>query len=360
MVTLSRSLTFILAVAIVAVFAEGPDVSFSGFLDADIVADFEGGYTNSQELDLGMSVQLSEKVAANVYATVRTGRVPAMGENTDMRWPALAFDGYDISYESSVGTFSIGDLVYQYGKFNYYFYKRLSMITNESFTRGLKYSFSSDMITQEVLVGIADNSSGSTSDIQGATSIKIDDANGVGVYYGIQNNAMLSFEDGSNIYAGAEYNGSFGDMLALKADVGYMGLAEKNSEGDRSNLISVLVEPTLTMGKFSAAFTGYYMYDGDTLTNSSTYFGLGDEMFFYLEPGYSFTDIFAAGLPLEYHAGALDDASDNSIWIVPTLYFTFAENVQWWLWGQVVLDASDADEKADPDFYAGSEIIVTF
>lgn len=359
MLRLLKGFTFILAVALVSVYAEGPGVTFSGFLDADVVADFEGYYYNNNELDLGMSVAFSENVSANVYATVRTGIVPARGGAIADRWAGLAFDGYDISYTSNVGTFSVGDLVYQYGKFNYYFYKRLSMITKESFTRGLKYSFSSDMITQDVLVGIADNPNSSTSDLQGATNIKLGDAGSVGVYYGIQNDAQLSFEDGTNIYGGAEYNGSFGDLFSLKADVGYMGLAGASSKGEQANLISLLVEPTLTIDKFSAAFTGYYMYDGDDKKNGAGHFGLDDEMFFYLEPGYSFTDVFAAGLPLEYHAGDLNNETDNTFWVVPTLYFTFAENVQWWLWGQAVIDLTEKDP-ADPAFYAGSEIIVNF
>ena len=80
-------------------------------------------------------------------------------------------------------------------------------------------------------------------------------------------------------------------------------------------------------------------------------------MFFYVEPGYSFTDNFAVGLPLEYHAVDMDDEDDDAFWIVPTFYIYPFENVQWWLWGQVVLPTV---ENADPAYGAGSEIIVEF
>jgi len=362
MLKLLKGFASVLAVAVVSVYAEGPDVSFSGYLDADVWANMSGSYFTNSELDLGMSLTFSEKLAAHVYATVNSayetpsGLIPAGGGAPDGRWIGMAFDGYDLTYTSSVGTFTVGDLVYQYGKFNYYFYKRLSMITTESFTRGLKYSFGNDMVTQDFTVGIADKNS-STADIQGSTGINLGSSGTVGVYYGVKNDALLSFETGSDIYAGAEYKGSFGEMLSLKADFGYMGVAGGNSEGERLSVISVLVEPTLTMGNFSAAFTAFYMYDGDTLINSGANFGLLDEMFFYLEPGYKFTDLISAGLPLEYHAGDIDNEDDDAFWTVPTLYVTLNDNVQWWIWGQMVAPLA---EDSDLIFAAGSEIIVNF
>ena len=354
-----------------------PEISFGGYLDADVWGNMKGTYYTNSELDLGMTMKFSDNVSAHVYATVNSayqdpaGIIPAGGGDPAARWMSMAFDGYDITYTSPYGTFTVGDLVYQYGKFNYYFYKRLSMITNETFVRGIKYSIGNDMITQDFTAGIADANS-STSDIQGSTSFKFGEKGGsLGVYYGVRNDATISFEDGGDIYAGAEYLGSVGEMLTLKFDLGYQGLSGLTLSGDRANIISILFEPTLTLGNFSAAFTGFVSLNDDTLitgfdegtmeltttTNAGNIFKLGDEMFFYLEPGYKFTDVISAGLPLEYHAGDMDDDDDDAIWVVPTLYVTPFENVQWWIWGQLVKPLADG---ADNGYGAGSEIIVTF
>ncbi len=336
-----------------------PEVEFSGFLDADVWANMEGGYFTNSELDLGMGLKFSDKVAAHVYATAWSknadtkGSVPAGGGLPSERWLSMDFDGFDITFETGIGTFAVGDLVYQYGKFNYYLYKRLSMITTENFTRGFQYTANTGIFTQQVLFGVSDDSRNTVTDVQGVSKLAFSDALSLDVYYGMQNDWMTEFKMGSDFYAGAEFLGSFGDMFALKFDLGYKNLAG----AERSNVVSVLLEPTLTAGNFSAALTAFYMSDGDENANGGDMLGILDEMFFYVEPGYSFTDNFAAGLPIEYHAMDIDNEDDNEFWLVPTLYIYPFENVQWWLWGQFAKPLVDG---ADMYFGAGSEIIVEF
>ena len=168
-----------------------PEVSFSGYLDADVWGDLTGNYYANSELDLGMGMKFSDKVASHFYATVwsangeHPGSVPAGLAPPDERWLSVLFDGFDITFETGLGTFAVGDLVYQYGKFNYYFYKRLSMITGESFSRGLQYSFNSGIFTQQILLGIADKNS-STADVQGVSKLAFSDALSLDLYYGMK------------------------------------------------------------------------------------------------------------------------------------------------------------------------------
>ncbi|MBN1575091.1 MAG: hypothetical protein JW913_00960 [Chitinispirillaceae bacterium] len=335
-----------------------PGISFSGYGDADVWGNFTGNYYANSELDLGMALSFSEKLSAHVYATVwsangeHPGGIPARYAPPDERWLSVLFDGFDITYATKFGTFTAGDLVYQYGKFNYYFYKRLSMITTESFTRGLKYSIGNEMATQELLLGIADKN-GSTSDVQGVTNIAMGKAHSVGFYYGMKNDAILDFSAGTDAYAGVEYLGSFGEALSVKADAGFMNLA-----GDkRSNVVLLLFEPVLTLGRFTTAFTGYVMIDNDTLINSASLLRLGDEMFFYLEPGYTFNDYVGCGLPIEYHAADMANENDNAVWVVPAIYIYPFEKIRWRIWGQVVRYMADSQKN---DYGIGSEIIVTF
>jgi hypothetical protein len=340
----------------------GPEVSFSGFLDADVWADMTGMYYANSELDLGMSLQFSEKVSANVYTTVLSGNspsgrggIPAGDGLPEERWVDVAFDGFDITFTTKAGEFSVGDLVYQYGCFNYYLYKRTSMVTYEGFTRGLKYSVGNDLIKQQIMLGIADKNS-SSADVQGVTELSFSETQGIGLYYGLRNDAKCDFKTGSEVFAGLEYTGNFRKVLSLKFDVGYYGyMAEGASE--RTNMVNILFEPALSLGNFSTAFTAFFSIDGDDTTKHvEEIYGVKDEMFFYLESGYSFTDFFAFGLPLEIHAFAMDNHDDNEFWAVPTFYIYPFDAVEWWIWAQAAKPLSETD----PYFGAGLEIIVNF
>lgn len=360
-----KILPFLIGVFFTALNAASPQIDFSGYLDADVWADLKGRYYANSELDLGMSLKFNDKVSAHVYATVNSannanspGRVPAGIGNPSDRWLDMKFDGFDMTFFSSIGTFSVGDLVYQYGKFNYYYYKRLSMITPEGFTRGVRYSIGNDHITQEVTAGISDLGE-TIADVQGVTNLTIAEKHLLSLSYGIQNNSMLSFSTGSKIFTGVEYLGKFGEVLSLKADFGYINFPGE----ERKNVFTFLVEPLLSFGKFTTAMTAYTMLDPDSANTdlaASPLFGINDEFFFYIEPGFSFTENFAVGLPLEIHGMDLENKDDNSIWAVPTLYIYPTENVQWWLWGQVVVPVAENSAIDDLLYGIGSEIIVSF
>lgn len=348
---LAALLTLALAAAVSAEESESK-VSFSGYLDADVWTDFAGNFYSNNELDLGMSVQFTEKLSANVYATVLTGTIPAGTGMPIGRWASLDFDGVDITWEAPIATFTIGDLVYQYGGFNYYFYKRISMITPESFTRGLQVSFGSEKFSQDIGIGAAD--ADMVGDIFGASTISPSESQSIGIYYGVRGSVKASFESGSEVFAGLEYNGSFGDMLEVKFDLGYRNVADGNDADDeRESGVSILAEPSLAMGDFSLAFS-VFAYTGDEMSSANL---LPEEFYAYVEPGYSFTETFAFGLPLELHAAELDGIGDGAFWVVPTAYFYPTDNVEWWVWGQVVAPFTEGE---DPAYGLGSEIIVTF
>lgn len=358
--------------------AEPPKVSFSGYLDADVWTDLIGNFYTNQELDLGMSLAFSEKVSANVYATVLAGAIPAGTGRPGERWAELLFDGFDITFETGIGTFSVGDLVYQYGGFNYYFYKRLSMITPESFTRGLSYSFEAGALKQTVILGAADDADellsyrvatvdadtidvdsdsaiafGNAADVVGKSELAIADGHSVSLFYGLRMDVARPFNAANaRIFGGVEYLGSFGDALEIKADLGYQNY------GGEAGTFSLLLEPTLTLGDFSVAASYYQFFDPDETGNNF----VGDEMYIYVEPGYAFSEKIALGLPLELHEAASDDTSlefvdKSAFWAVPTLYIYPADGVQWWLWAQVVKPFADGSELA---YGLGSEVIVEF
>lgn len=355
-VMFGAALSLILTTGVVA----QPTVSFSGFLDADVWTDFEGNFFANQELDVGMSVGFTESVSANLYVTMESGSVPAGGANPADRWVSVDFDGVDLTFATGFGEFTVGDLVYQFGGFNYYGYKRLSMITPENFTRGVQYTYSSEMFTQSLLTGVA-NVDMSTGDVVGVSEISFAEEMGVSLYYGLRGSVMDGFENMGVFFGGLEFLGTFAEALEVKADVGYQSL------GGDANTFAILVEPLLTIGGFSTALSYYQFIDPD---DTGANF-VGDDMFVYVEPGYAFNDYLAFGLPLEYHEGAMDemmDASDEevedaSIWVVPTLYVYPTDGAQWWFWGgaTIPLDEKDVDgADTEVGFSLGSEIIVEF
>ncbi|MBD3347209.1 MAG: hypothetical protein GF401_19315 [Chitinivibrionales bacterium] len=349
-------------------------VSFSGYLDSDVWTDFSGNFFSNDELDLSMAIRFSDKVSASVCATVASGTIPAGmglpgGEDVSVyelandtfeitedysRWVAITFDGVSISYESPIGTFTVGDLVYQFGGFNYYFYKRLSMITEESFTRGVGYSFGNEALTQSILAGSADINQ--VGDLVGITSLAFGEENSLSLYYGVRGSIYEQFKTGSMLFAGLEYLGSIGEMISLKFDLGLQNLPGE----ERSTAYTLLFEPVFTAGDFSTAMSVYTFIDPDS-TGANF---VEDEFYAYIEPGHAFTDVLAAGLPLEIHTTDLDEFSDaGSFWVVPTLYVYPADGVEWWIWGQVVAPLGDGDgdgETDDLSYGLGSEIIVTF
>jgi hypothetical protein len=356
----------IICSATAVIFADGPSVTFTGYLDADAVADFKGKYYANTELDLGMTASFSDNVSAHVYTTVNNvyspsglGNVPAGVGEPDERWLDVKFDGFDITYASKLGTFTVGDIVYQYGKFNYYVYKRFSMITNENFSRGVKYGIGNELVSTELQVGITDldNSSG---DIQGTTKFCLGKNHSLAAYYGVRGSSLSSFETGSDFFAGAEYLGTFGDAFKLKFDFGLQNVRAASKSEDRPTVMSLLLEPSFAFDKFSVAATGFLMIDPDTINSLAAplYSKVLDEGFLYIEPGYAFNDYISVGLPIEVHAREIDVKNDDEFWLVPTLYVYPAKNVQWWIWGQMVNYFRNSH--LDPAFYAGSEIIVTF
>lgn len=360
----------------------GVSLSSGGYLDSDIWSDLKGNFYTNDELDLGTIVSFGDsgKVQAHVYTTVRGGVVPAgYGEPAD-RWVALLFDGVDITFTTPIGSFAVGDLAYQYGKFSYYFYKRQSMITPESFTRGLKWSLERESFSTSILAGAADTpdeilgfhyvvqsdsagdtlevlteealaSEGNAADLGGSTTIGLGSAGSLSLYYGLRSDMKIGFKESGLVYGGLEYKASFfEEALGVKFDLGVRSLPG----AERATLVSLLLEPSLKVGKFSVAATYYQVIDPDE-TGASL---VGEDMFVYLEPGFSFTDMVAAGLPLELHAnGPTSELADNgAFWVVPTLYVYPFEKVQWWLWGQAVVPLGEGDV----GFGLGSEIIVEF
>jgi hypothetical protein len=350
------------------------DISFSGYLDSDMWSDFSGNLYTNDELDLATNISFTDNVDAHVYTTVATGSVPAGSGEPGQRWAAVAFDGVDVTIATPKGTIGVGDLVYQYGGFDYYLYKRLSMVTPESFLRGVSYAIETDRLSQTVLLGVGDAPNtvysynvaaigGDTisvagdsvatdrnqATIAGETGIGVGESYTLRLYASVHSDITARFEDTGMLSLGSRLEGRLAELLSFHTTVGFMA-GPSQSRG-----LTLLIEPALSLEKYSLAASVYSFFD---LEDGAALNPVNDEFFVYIEPGIQLATPFALGLPLEIHTpdmSALD--TEGEFWGVPTMYIYPSDGVQWWLWAQAIVPF-DADR--DLAYAVGSEIIVEF
>jgi hypothetical protein len=355
-----------------------PSVSFSGYVDADFVTTFAGGgvsdpsHLTGLEIDLTTTVTFSPRLNAVIYTTMNDGIVPAQGAGKT--WDDVNFDGATLNWlYSPKTTLYAGDLIYGTGYFNYYGHKRSAVVVGEHAVRGAGFTHGGlTMSTGVADMGAAD-STGPRPSTTWSTFIKYDLA--LGAAGGILTPSLkytAGVPGATPVVGGLSYDGKFG-ALALSADV---AANYYNSSFDPGYL--VLVEPAFSSGKFSLAGSVFYNKKGgqsggavmapnnpsttlpaDAGENDSLGTKPFDDFFVYIEPGFSFSDTYAFGLPLEYHQPDLDVDGEPSegIWVVPTFYVYPGSGVQWWLWAGVVIPTASG---LDPAYSAGSEIIFKF
>lgn len=330
-----------------AVGQEDPTVGFSGYVDADFASALQGSAPNTTglEVDLTTTVTFNPKLNAVIYTTMNDGVVPAQGNN--VWWPGVNFDGVALNwmYNDDL-TIHVGDLIYGTGYFGYYLHKRSAVVVGEHAVRGAGFSYG-DLTVSTGMDGAASWS----------TFAKYDIALGEGMT--LTPSGKYTFVDGATPFVGGlSFDGEFGSV-GLSADASFNYYDDVTDPG-----FTVLVEPSYSSGNFSVAGAVFYQEKGDAPSPNvpaQTLAGLlaspgFDDFFVYVEPGVSLNETFAFGLPLEYH-DETSAADDESVWIVPTFYIYPGSTVEWWVWAQAVVPTAGG---ADPEYFAGSEIIFTF
>ncbi|MBF0431139.1 MAG: hypothetical protein HQK83_07665 [Fibrobacteria bacterium] len=314
-------------------------VTFNGYLDADVAIDVNNefkkpAWQSNQEVDLTSNIVFSEAVSVQLYTTFLTGNVPYGGAPAVNRWGNLIFDGIALSWTlNEITTLYVGDMVYNAGQLGYYAYKRpvaYGSVMSEKYIRGAGI----DIQGLSLYMGSSDLAN-----------------NQAGFYaaYDFSLNENLSFKPLADIRLGgvetdwhAALEFSLSGDFSLNATMG--ALAENGADAN----FTILIEPSYTMGKFSIAGTYYQAFNTDSTATPVS--NIGEEMFAYIEPGLTINDLFAVGLPLEYHL-----FDESQIWVVPTAYFYPINDLEVWLWAGGVFP-----EEGDTGFSAGLELIAEF
>lgn len=347
----SRILGSALALAVLANAEEsGPKVTFTGMLDADVVAAYDKenerfGYFANHEADLVANAKFSEKTAIFLGFTSFTsngvpgGYTPA---NDASHWDKVSFDGIWATHEFENGLkLTGGDFAVTEGAFSYYGYKRTRLyasVMQENYFRGIGVDF----MGATLYVG-ADDAADSTTEVYGAYTLEAGPAtvHPFG-FYSTNGNGV------KNIKAGLTGDVAVGPG-AVKATYGFI----KDDEMDATHTIKV--EGSAAFGAISVAGSAYYAVLSDELPSAPA--GVPEESFFYVEPDYAFSDLISAGPAFELHTGA-KDVDDASVWVLPNLYINPAAGMQFVFWGGPSIPVQDKD--AEITYAFGSELIAAF
>ena len=364
--------------------------------DADFALGFGDAYSgigHALDANLTVGANFAKNVSTELYLTLTTGNgndLPAGGpvDSSGRFNPALAFDGAALIWSDigGIATLTFLDGLVDYGKTVYYLYKNRSFISPEIFPRGLGVSLAlSDTSTLDFGWGI--NSAG-FSDAYATYlhyNYNLEDNIGFDFYFTwnlgeneteegerIGNNDEIRYD--SDIYLGAEFK--IGDAFKFLASIplttrngyttGFIGGIDGSIDPDGSfYFLYTLLGQT---GNLEVTEDGEEINTSTSSLLGSTGDGFSDNVFIYLEPGWSFANDYLAFSPIvEYHrTGSIDIGnSRDQIWFVPTLYIYPADNVEIWLWAQGIWDVGGGSGEESTsanfgDYFAGMELIFRY
>jgi hypothetical protein len=331
-------------------------IGFSGFVDADVATSAgtslqNPAYTSGLEADLTTTVMFSPRLSAFVYTTLNDGSVPSQGAGNT--WTDLRFDGVAVNWRTTrETTVMVGDLTTGTGYFNYYRHKRIAAAVSESKLRGAGIR-SGGLVVE---TGVKADSTGPTKKWDTYAEWR-KSVNSV-MTWTPSARYTAGVEDAWPFELGVTFEGKFENLLKVNA---HFGLNYWNNDYDAGTV--VLIEPSYTYDRYTFSATFFYNDKGEVPAPNSvqqTVTGVHvDDFLFYVEPAYAIDNVFAAGLPLEYHNRSLTADRDESFWVVPTLYVTPAKGALWSVWVKVAKPFREGNA-GKPYYGAGSEISFRF
>lgn len=339
---LTTALAFGLAAS--AAFAEeekagGPTFKVSGEVEFDAYADWVPdadddrlSHSFASTFDLLFEVQFNDKWSAEA----------AISADDDGYDPGFAYDGAFIQYTRS-DDFVIrgGDLTFSEGAFRYYGYDDPgddAIGMTEQDIRGIEAEI------KGVYVGLGFTRGDCDEEDEEGTCIAGDGAYAYNVHLaydlGIAEHNIRPWvdyksyqeEDHNQLRAGVTAELVFGEAFSIQLAYGlyYNYLASDEDEVSVMNH-AFAVEPEASFGPVFVKAAFYYAildddaddFDNPDMNSNPEY------MFGYVEPGYTFNDLLAVGLPIEYHTNTLDSDEEVATFDVgPRVYFTPVEGLE--------------------------------
>ena len=311
----------ILPIALAATgFATAADIEINGNVDFDYASyfdkDFDPTNAANQDIDLSVTAHLDEKVSVTVYtntksnisngdgsAEIRHGmaRSTAINDN-DNRYTAFNFDGVELRWNPFQDvSFVFGDLAYNAGAFNYYFWRdtdRYAVISKTESVRGFGVELGNSKFGEgKAYIGATDDSKSSIA-VFASYAFKL--LNAPDEHLTITPSVDWAF--GSEL--GRGYGYTFGTELDYSKSYEVLNYSIYAVYGMHPykghNVYSFLVEPSLNYGIFNLGFDYFYTIVDKNYEAAPQLF-TDDQMLFSVEPSFNITKKFTMGVSFEYH-----------------------------------------------------------
>jgi hypothetical protein len=334
-------------------FAMAADVEIHGNVDFDFASYFDKKFdpTNAanQDIDLSVKANLDENVSVTVFtntksnitngegsAEIRHGLARSTAINSDAdRYTAFNFDGVELRWTPFQDvSFIFGDLTYNAGTFNYYFWRdpsRYAVISRDQSLRGFGVEVGNEKFGDgKFYIGATDDSKSAVA-IFGSYGLKL--LNRPDEHLTITPSVDWVF--GSEIGRGYTY--FFGTELDYSKSLEvlnysiYAVYGIHPYKGDAVH--SFLLEPSLNYGIFNLGLNYFY-----AIVNKKEGYKAADQMFtedqmlFAIEPSFNVTKKFSLGVSFEYHDPDAEVSKDEFKFLGMNFYVypTLNTNVIFW------------------------------
>ena len=344
----------ILPIALAATgFAMAADIEIHGNVDFDYASyfdkDFDPTNAANQDIDLSVKANLDENVSVTVFtntksnitngegtAEIRHGLARSTAITDDAnRYTAFNFDGVELRWQPFQDVSLVfGDLTYNAGTFNYYFWRdpsRYAAISRDQSLRGFGIEVGNQKFGDgKFYIGATDDSKSAIA-VFGTYALKL--LNRPDEHLTITPSVDWVF--GSEVGRGYTY--FFGTELDYSKSLEvlnysiYAAYGIHPYKGDAVH--SFLVEPSLNYGIFNLGFNYFYaiVNKGEGYTAAPQIF-TDDQMLFAVEPSFNITKKFSMGVSFEYHDPDSEVSKDEFEFLGMNFYLypTINTNVTFW------------------------------
>lgn len=344
----------ILPIALAATgFAMAADIEIHGNVDFDFASyfdkDFDPTNAANQDIDLSVTANLDENVSVTVFtntksnitngegtAEIRHGlaRSTAITDN-DNRYTAFNFDGVELRWKPFQDVSLVfGDLTYNAGTFNYYFWRdpsRYAAISRDQSLRGFGIEVGNQKFGDgKFYIGATDDSKSAIA-VFGTYALKL--LNRPDEHLTITPSVDWVF--GSEVGRGYTY--FFGTELDYSKSLEVLNYSIYAVYGIHpykgESVHSFLIEPSLNYGIFNLGLNYFYaiVNKGEGYTAAPQIF-TDDQMLFAVEPSFNITKKFSMGVSFEYHDPDSEVSKDEFKFLGMNFYLypTINTNVTFW------------------------------
>ena len=344
----------ILPIALAATgFAMAADVEIHGNVDFDFGSyfdrDFDPTNAANQDIDLSVTANLDENVSVTVFTNTKSNitnsdqaseirhglpRSTSITSDKD-RYTAFNFDGVELRWKPFQDvSFVFGDLTYNAGTFNYYFWRdpsRYAVISRDQSVRGFGVEVGNNKFGDgKFYIGATDDSKAAIA-VFGTYALKL--LNRPDEHLTITPSVDWVF--GSEVGRGYTY--FFGTELDYSKSLDilnysiYAVYGLHPYKGDAVH--SFLVEPSLNYNIFNLGFSYFYaIVNKDDGYKAADQIFTDDQMLFAIEPSFNVTKKFSLGVSFEYHDPDAEVSKDEFKFLGMNFYLypTLNTNVTFW------------------------------